>query len=195
MNHIFDVFNLAHAATDTITVIDGNVRIGNILMQFINGAFILGGGVAVVYIILGGITYMTAGADEAKSTQAKGTVTNAVIGLILVAFSFTIVNWVSGSFSQLPQETNSNIASNTATPAIPSSATGTPTTNKNTNNSGTTNTPINLNINGQGATVSKNGASVKVTLNGGKALIKPASTNPIVVGWNVTKKWVKSWFK
>jgi len=40
--------------------------------------------IAVIFIIWGGVAYMTAGADEAKATAAKSRIKNGVIGAIVV---------------------------------------------------------------------------------------------------------------
>lgn len=46
---------------------------------------------AIIMVIIGGITYMTAGADEAKIGKARKLLTSAVIGFaIVVAFGFII---------------------------------------------------------------------------------------------------------
>jgi TRAP-type C4-dicarboxylate transport system permease small subunit len=40
--------------------------------------------IAVIFIIWGGIMYMTAGADEAKATEAKSRIKNGIIGAAVV---------------------------------------------------------------------------------------------------------------
>lgn len=50
--------------------------------------------VAVTYVIVGGYNYMTSSGDAAKIEKAKKTIMYAVIGLIVCALSFVIVNWV-----------------------------------------------------------------------------------------------------
>ena len=52
--------------------------------------------VAVVVIIMGGITYMTSSGDAGKVKKAKDTILYGVIGLIVVALAFAIVNFVIG---------------------------------------------------------------------------------------------------
>ncbi|MBU4284765.1 pilin [Patescibacteria group bacterium] len=48
-------------------------------------------GIAVIVIIVGGVTYMTAGNDEEKTKRAKKIITNGVIGFaIVLAFSFIL---------------------------------------------------------------------------------------------------------
>ena len=47
--------------------------------------------IAVLFIIIGGFQYIFSGANEALAKKGKQTLTNAVIGLIIIILSFTIV--------------------------------------------------------------------------------------------------------
>ena len=53
--------------------------------------------VAVIFIIIGGINYMTSQGDPGKTKKAKDTILYAVIGLIICGISFAIVNWAVGA--------------------------------------------------------------------------------------------------
>ena len=55
--------------------------------------------VAVVFIVIGGISYMTSSGDAGKVKKAKDTILYACIGLIVCALSFAIVNWVIKAIS------------------------------------------------------------------------------------------------
>lgn len=50
--------------------------------------------VSVAFIIIGGVQYMTSSGDAAKIKKAKDTILYAVIGLIVCALAFAIVNFV-----------------------------------------------------------------------------------------------------
>lgn len=63
--------------------------ITNILSAIIGVA----GLVSVAYIIVGGIQYMTSSGDSNKTEKAKKTILYALIGLIVCALSFAIVNF------------------------------------------------------------------------------------------------------
>ena len=63
-----------------------------------NAAFMLAGIVAVLFIIIGGISYSTSAGDPGKISRAKDTILYAVIGLIVVLVSFIIVQFVIGRF-------------------------------------------------------------------------------------------------
>jgi hypothetical protein len=47
--------------------------------------------VAIVFIMLGGFQYITARGDEEKASAGKKTLTNAIIGLVIVILSYMIV--------------------------------------------------------------------------------------------------------
>ena len=57
----------------------------------------ISGLVAVTFVIIGGITYMTSSGDANKVAKARKTILYAVIGLIICALSFAIVNWTIGA--------------------------------------------------------------------------------------------------
>jgi hypothetical protein len=52
---------------------------------------------AVAFIIYGGFQYATSQSEPDKLTQARKTIVNALIGLILAILSATIVNFIAGS--------------------------------------------------------------------------------------------------
>lgn len=53
---------------------------------------VLGAGLAltIIFLILGGIQYMTAKGDQKAATEARNALTNAVVGFIVVIGAFTI---------------------------------------------------------------------------------------------------------
>jgi amino acid transporter len=64
------------------------------LTNILNGVIGAMGIVAVIFIIIGGINYMTSAGDTSKLEKAKKTILYALIGLIVCALSFAIVNLV-----------------------------------------------------------------------------------------------------
>lgn len=47
---------------------------------------------ALGYILFGGFKWMTSGGDQEKLAGARQTITYAIIGLAIVALSFTVIN-------------------------------------------------------------------------------------------------------
>ncbi len=64
--------------------------VGEYVTFIINIVLYLAGALAVIYILYGGITYITAGGDEAKATKARTAIVNAVIGIIIILLAFVI---------------------------------------------------------------------------------------------------------
>ena len=50
--------------------------------------------VAVIVVVMGGVTYMTSTGNPEKVKKAKDTILYGVIGLIVCALAFAIVNFV-----------------------------------------------------------------------------------------------------
>lgn len=55
--------------------------------------------VCVVVIIIGGINYMTSSGDAGKVKKGKDTILYGVIGLVICALAFAIVNFVINSLN------------------------------------------------------------------------------------------------
>jgi hypothetical protein len=53
----------------------------------------------VIFIILGGLKYITSGGEAANITGAKNTILFAIVGLVIVAFAQVIVKFVLGKVS------------------------------------------------------------------------------------------------
>lgn len=69
----------------------GTVNIPTILGRFVSAAIGLVGGLFLVMLIYGGFIWMTAGGDSKKVATARKTLINAVLGILVVALSYTFV--------------------------------------------------------------------------------------------------------
>ncbi|MFW6110138.1 MAG: hypothetical protein ACOC6Q_01810, partial [Patescibacteria group bacterium] len=56
----------------------------------VNAVFVVGGLLLFGYLIFGGFKFMTAGGDEEAVEKAKTMLTNAIIGLIIIATAYFI---------------------------------------------------------------------------------------------------------
>ena len=81
----------------------GDMSIANLLSTIIYWILGLSGGIAVLFLILGGLQYITSSGNKDKAEQAKQTILYAVIGLIVIALSFVIVAFVSQNVGKLTQ--------------------------------------------------------------------------------------------
>jgi len=64
----------------------------------INFGFALGAVVAVAFIIISGIRYITSNGDQVKIAKARQTITYAIVGLVIVVLSYAIVNFAGKMF-------------------------------------------------------------------------------------------------
>jgi hypothetical protein len=62
----------------------------------------IAGTVAVLFIIIGGFQYILSGANEDLAKRGRTTVVNAVIGLIIIILSYTVIAVVSKTLLGLP---------------------------------------------------------------------------------------------
>lgn len=75
----------------------------DVVITIINAVIGVLGLVAVVFIIIGGISYMTSSGEAAKIEKAKKTILYAVIGLGVCVLSFAIVNFAVGIINSQPK--------------------------------------------------------------------------------------------
>lgn len=71
----------------------------NVIAQIINWALYLSGAIAVIFVIIGGYRYLTAGGNEETATKGRKSVVNALIGLVIIILAYVIVNAVASFFS------------------------------------------------------------------------------------------------
>ncbi|MFH1291988.1 MAG: hypothetical protein ABIH87_02215 [bacterium] len=72
----------------------GSRDVRSTVASIINVALGLLGIVAVVIIIIGGFTWMTAGGNEEKVTQAKKWIFSGIIGLAIILSAYALASWV-----------------------------------------------------------------------------------------------------
>lgn len=68
--------------------------IGNLLAGLVNASVVLGALLAFLFLILGGFQWITAGGDKAKTEEAQKKITNAIIGLVIIAAAYAIITVV-----------------------------------------------------------------------------------------------------
>jgi cytochrome bd-type quinol oxidase subunit 2 len=73
----------------------GNADLKQTVINLINLALGLMSLIAVVMIIIGGFTWLTAGGNEEKVDKAKKIISAAVIGMIIVIIAWAIVIFVA----------------------------------------------------------------------------------------------------
>lgn len=63
--------------------------------------------VLVILIIWAGILWMTAGGEEKNVTKAKGMLSNAIIGLVIIVLAYTIAQFVTTQLNKAVGGSNS----------------------------------------------------------------------------------------
>ncbi len=69
------------------------------ILRVINIALALAGLIAVLFLVIGGFRYITAGGNEDSASSAKKIILNAVIGIIVIILSFVVVRVVSNTLT------------------------------------------------------------------------------------------------
>ena len=69
----------------------------NIITAFVNLLFLVAAVLAIIYLILGGIRWITSGGDPKGVEAARKQITYAILGLVIVVLAYLIVNLV-GNF-------------------------------------------------------------------------------------------------
>lgn len=77
----------ASAAITGLTTDDMKTIIG----RAIDWLLTVAAGLTILFLIIGGIYYLTAGGDDQQMTTAKTMITYAVIGLVFIIISYSIV--------------------------------------------------------------------------------------------------------
>lgn len=62
----------------------------------ISAAFLFIGAMAVFFLLVGAVRYVTANGEQAKITQAKNAILYAIVGIVISVSGFAIVQFVIG---------------------------------------------------------------------------------------------------
>ena len=79
-------------------IANANLDLGSIITSIITAAITLAALAIIIYFISGGYSWLTAGGDKAKVEEARNRITNAVIGLAIVAATYAIYSIVDSFF-------------------------------------------------------------------------------------------------
>ena len=71
--------------------------LNSVVKMIINAVIFIIGIIAVIMIILGGVTYATSQGDSGKVKKGKDTILYGIIGLVVALLAFAIVNFVLGA--------------------------------------------------------------------------------------------------
>lgn len=74
-------------------------NVNALIKTVINWALGITFAIAVLFLIIGGFWYITAGGNEEQADKGKKTIVNALIGVIVIILSYVIVNVVTNLVS------------------------------------------------------------------------------------------------
>lgn len=69
----------------------------NALNATLSATFLVIGGLATLYLLIGAIKYIISNGDPNATGQAKNTILYAIVGIIVSLLAFTIVQFVLGN--------------------------------------------------------------------------------------------------
>jgi hypothetical protein len=73
---------------------NGGGKISGVIEAVINILSAIGGIIAIILVIIGGVKYMTSGGDSNAAANARNTILYAIVGLIIVVFAQVLVRFV-----------------------------------------------------------------------------------------------------
>ena len=87
----------AFGTTPSDNIVGGSGSLRETILTIVN--YFLGflGLLAVLMVIYGGISYVTAGGEDDGAEKGKKIIRNAVIGIIIILLSFALINTVMGA--------------------------------------------------------------------------------------------------
>ncbi|OGD56039.1 hypothetical protein A2V71_03990 [Candidatus Berkelbacteria bacterium RBG_13_40_8] len=104
---MFDLIGKASAAAPSSFpnlndfVVSTNTDLTTVIRNVLSWVLLLGGAIAVIYLVYGGILYITAGGDAEKATKGRTAIVNAIIGIIIIALAYVIVQFVGNALGSV----------------------------------------------------------------------------------------------
>ncbi len=92
---MFELIGRAHAQSwrfPEFDFVSGDLM--DIISRLVTWVLIFAGALAVIYLVYGGIMYITAGGDAEKATKGRTALINAIIGIVIILLAIVIVNFV-----------------------------------------------------------------------------------------------------
>ncbi len=90
------------AAAITTVPVDNIPKVavnGTTIANILSAVFMLIGGLATLFLLIGAVRYVTSNGDQGQMTQAKNTILYAVIGIVVSLSAFAIVQFEVGQLS------------------------------------------------------------------------------------------------
>lgn len=75
----------------------GQFTVTGLILSIINILLVITGMLAVLFVIIGGLRYITAHGNEEQAEGAKNTIQHSIIGLIIVILSFVLIRVIANA--------------------------------------------------------------------------------------------------
>ena len=89
------VFNQLQRLLTPLFLPDTNISPAALFVAILNLLILVAAIIAIVYLIWAGIRYITAGTDEEAAKKARAAIYNAIIGIVIIILSYTVIVWIS----------------------------------------------------------------------------------------------------
>lgn len=73
----------------------GRQSFGELVVVTLQILLLIVGSLAVIYLMYGGFRYITSSGNEEQTEAAKKTITNAILGLVIVILSFALITIIA----------------------------------------------------------------------------------------------------
>ncbi len=94
------IYDACSTDPNNIVCANSSESVDPVIKTVIRYLLIISGIVSVVMVIIGGLKYSTSNGDSAKLSSAKNTILYAIIGVIISALAYGIVDYVFRSIVQ-----------------------------------------------------------------------------------------------
>lgn len=101
-NKIFSFVPAALAATTSVNVPapKGSVaNLGELISGIVTASIVIAAVVALLFLVMGGIQWLTSGGDKVNTEKAQQRITAAIIGLAIVVASWAVIQLIAGFFN------------------------------------------------------------------------------------------------
>lgn len=98
MNFLLQLAETIKISPNEIGVTDAPTSADNLVTNVLNVAYMWGGIICVLIIIIAGYFYVTSNGNAANIKRAKDAIFGAIIGLVVILLAFTVTQFIIGRF-------------------------------------------------------------------------------------------------
>ena len=76
--------------------VDPMVDFSNLISFFLRSVMLAGGGMMLIYMLWGGLEWITSGGEKEKISKAQSKITNAILGIFILLAVFVVFGLLTG---------------------------------------------------------------------------------------------------